>query len=55
MEADPFQIDTSNLCPHLKEILNVKYASSEALEVKELVLSKDQADTLTCCLPHIPK
>ena len=39
--ADPFQIDTSNLCPHLKQIFNIKYVSSDALEVQNLVLSKE--------------
>ncbi len=33
MGADPFQIDTSNLCSHLKQIFNIKYVSSDALEV----------------------
>ena len=34
MGADPFQIDARNLCPHLKRMLNVKYLSSDALEIQ---------------------
>jgi hypothetical protein len=39
--ADPFQIDTSNLCPHLKKIFSIKQVSSDALEVQDFQFSKE--------------
>lgn len=33
MGADPFQIDTENLCPHLQAMLNVKSVASDAVEI----------------------
>ena len=33
MDADPFQIDTRNLCPHLQKILNINYTLSDAIVI----------------------
>ncbi len=35
MEADPFQVDTENLCPHLREMINIKRVGSDAFEIIE--------------------
>jgi hypothetical protein len=35
MEADPFQLDTENLCPHLQEMINIKRVASDAFEIIE--------------------
>jgi hypothetical protein len=68
MGADPFHIDTSDLCPHLRQIFNIKYVSSDALEVQDLEFSEDEAQKGTnlvqklsltskkpSSLPYIPK
>jgi hypothetical protein len=34
MGADPFQLDTENLCPHLQEMINIKRVASDAFEIK---------------------
>jgi hypothetical protein len=34
MGADPFQINTANLCTHLQQMLNIQYVSSDAIELK---------------------
>ena len=33
MGADPFQIDTDNICPHLQTMLKVKSIASDAVEI----------------------
>jgi hypothetical protein len=35
MGADPFQLDTENLCPHLKEMISIKRVASDAFEIIE--------------------
>jgi hypothetical protein len=35
MGADPFQVDTENLCPHLQEMINFKRVASDAFEIFE--------------------
>jgi hypothetical protein len=35
MGADPFQVDTENLCPHLRERINIKRVGSDAFEIIE--------------------
>ncbi len=35
MGADPFQIDTENLCPHLQVMLKIKRVASDSLEIIE--------------------
>ncbi len=34
MGADPFQLDTENLCPHLREMISIKRVASDAFEIK---------------------
>jgi hypothetical protein len=51
MGADPFQIDTENLCPHLQAMLKIKSVASDAVEIieKEFPASKPFP------VPQIPK
>ncbi len=35
MGADPFQLDTENLCPHLQEMISIKRVASDAFEIIE--------------------
>ncbi len=35
MKADPFQLDTENLCPHLQEMISIKRVASDAFEIIE--------------------
>jgi hypothetical protein len=35
MGADPFQIDTENLCQHLQGMLKIKSVASDAVEITE--------------------
>ena len=35
MGADPFQIDTENLCTHLQAMLKIKSVASDAVEITE--------------------
>ena len=35
MGADPFQIDTENLCHHLQAMLKIKSVASDAVEITE--------------------
>jgi hypothetical protein len=39
MDADPFQLDTENLCPHLQEMISIKRVASDAFEIIEKQLS----------------
>jgi hypothetical protein len=34
MGADPFQLDTENLCEHLQEAIGIKRVASDAFEIK---------------------
>ncbi len=35
MGADPFQVDTENLCPHLQERIIIKRVGSDAFQIIE--------------------
>jgi hypothetical protein len=35
MGADPFQLDTEDLCPHLQEMISIKRVASDAFEIIE--------------------
>ncbi len=47
MEADPFQLDTEDLCPHLQGAIQVKHVASDAFEIIEMQFSDPK--------PYIPR
>jgi hypothetical protein len=54
MGADPFQVDTENLCPHLQERINIKRVGSDAFQIIDKQFSDPKPQNLNSPLKPLP-